>query len=542
MGEATKPYRVLYRKTPAWLVGEPQESAVIRRSFVDVSTPDQHYPDDYAGHVISVKSLSHNWRPGDTADPSRALVTIDLTLEEAARLRVRELKLGTLDRPVPVTLDDHYGATASTLRTEFGLTNLDQMEQQSSGQREAFALRAAELRRGLAKNVVYSGVGLYEVGPTKLYSTIQSALAQLWADQGSTLFTASQYIRVFANTYDENVAPDTSLQPDRANGYLLFIEGDPATSRESIIVAPSGGARAIYLQSDGTQVRHMKVTGTPSTNLLETTTGARANTISDCTFVGAVAGLRLGYSGNLHDCTITVTADVIGLELYIANDECVIERCVITGVGKGASTTSGIYAQYDYGNIVIDSCVVSGFSIALQPGESRGLGALYASNNVFFDCMFGTGLTDFACDRLRVFINNTFKDVDTIHRVIAWPEETSTRTGPRFLQRNNCYHNYTTFGDDGSGTKTYAEWIALNRVDAAGDLDATDPLLMDPDSGDFSLQAGSPCRHAGHGSGVVKDYLGTPFDPNNPDIGAWSSGPNGGGGGGQQTRYLLEEA
>ena len=123
-------------------------------------------------------------------------------------------------------------------------------------------------------------------------------------------------------------------------------------------------------------------------------------------------------------------------------------------------------------------------------------------------------------------INNIFSSVDyPLMFYTIWPEE-NDYFGPWFTLRNNCFHNYTALAyrlSDGA-TKTYAELAAMNQVDAAGDLDATDPLLTAPGSDDFSLQAASPCRHAGHGSGVVEDYLGTAFDKYHPDIGGWSSG------------------
>ncbi|MHC4506520.1 MAG: tail completion protein gp17, partial [Planctomycetota bacterium] len=109
-------------------------------------------------------------------------------------------------------------------------------------------------------------------------------------------------------------------------------------------------------------------------------------------------------------------------------------------------------------------------------------------------------------------------------QVKAWPEESTTRTGPEFIQRNNCYHGYTNFAYDGSTTKTCAEWVAYGLVDDSGELDATDPLLADPGAGDFSLEAGSPCRHAGIGAGVLTGYLRGAFDAVRPDIGAASTG------------------
>lgn len=91
-------YQVLYRTRPAWEVGETGE----------------HYPGDYAGIVISVMKADHAWGPGDLKDPARQVATLDLTDDEASKLRGRVSKM--LERqPLPVTFDDRWGAVAVAL-------------------------------------------------------------------------------------------------------------------------------------------------------------------------------------------------------------------------------------------------------------------------------------------------------------------------------------------------------------------------------------------------------------------------------------------
>ena len=92
----------------------------------------------------------------------------------------------------------------------------------------------------------------------------------------------------------------------------------------------------------------------------------------------------------------------------------------------------------------------------------------------------------------------------------------------------NCFHACAKIAT--LGGVDYADLTAWQAfTDDVGDSpDAhsieADPLLADPGSGDFSLQTGSPCAHAGHGSGVTEDVEGDPFDPYHPDIGALSTG------------------
>jgi hypothetical protein len=96
-------------------------------------------------------------------------------------------------------------------------------------------------------------------------------------------------------------------------------------------------------------------------------------------------------------------------------------------------------------------------------------------------------------------------------------------TGP-FTLRNNCFHSYTNFLETTTWTKTHADFIGYDRVDASGDLDATDPLMNNPVGDDFSIPLTSPCARRGVGAGVTKDVDGNPFCPYHPDIGAKSTG------------------
>ena len=123
------------------------------------------------------------------------------------------------------------------------------------------------------------------------------------------------------------------------------------------------------------------------------------------------------------------------------------------------------------------------------------------------------------------FIDNAFKDVNYIIRTQVWPDEATEGGihGPWTL-RNNCFEYNTAFAWNDADAKTLAEFAAFDRVDASGDLDATDPLFTDPASGDFRLQVGSPCRRAGAGSGVFYDVDGAALDPYRPDIGAATTG------------------
>jgi len=522
-------HEILYRTSPAWLVPDGR------------GLP---YPGDWAGRIVSVRPAGHSWGPGDLADPNRGVIRLELTDEEARACRRGEVRFGleaavrnggappilpksaeSVARPLltAVGFDERWGALAAGLRRRFG-SEAERLETEARAEADAppgevpprdhpFEVAARELKAGLPRMVTHSGAGLYEVGPGKTYSTIQSALDQLWTDQGASTFTASQYIRVFAGTYDDNVVPNAGLDPDEANSFGLIIEGDPADDRANMVIQPAGGTNVLSINCDAALLRKLTFDGAnTSSHTIAPGSGCMILNIDDCA-VTAVGGSRCISMGNtLHAVDSTFTGGTTYNVLAGAyRNPAYLERCTIIGGTVGVYT----YYQMDIRACVFDGCT-TGVSITKTA-------VIRLSQCVFYNNTVAVNILQPLHSSVHV-INCIFKDCTYNYRAPKWPEETATTLGPSFVQRNNCYHGYTAMGYDGSTTKTYAEWIAFNQVDAAGELDATDPLLTDPASDDFSLAAGSPCRHAGIGAGVLSDYLRNAFDTVYPDIGAASSG------------------
>jgi hypothetical protein len=514
-------YTVLAQTCPIWKVGESDTDAAPRRIRQEDALAAERYPDDYTGRVISVIPDGSRLHAADVADASRMAVSLDLTDDQVNGLRDRTLKLdGT--KVVPVGFDDRWGAVAEPLRA-----NLADPATAEFGDRESDldARRFDEIsvlaRRMLPKTEVHTGAGLYEVGPGKTYSTIQSAFDQLWSDQGSAQFTATQYIRVFADTYDENVTPNASFNPDRIDGYLLVLEGDPAASRASVILGPTSGFRALYVNCDQFTVRHMTVTnaGGATSDTVGTGSGLINLIIEDCVLVGGVGTWvvnRTVASLSIAESSLTTTTNVLrGVNLQLTN-------CDFTRSGsKGGTAVSQLGGP---GTQRIDGCTFANFSIGTFATSLPFARFVWDIRNcVFYDCV--TAVDNLAYGVAgSILINCIFDSCTTVLCMNTYPEEASGRLGAPVTLRNNCYYNYTTFATDTVSPKTYAEFASLNLVDADGDLDQTDPEMVDPANGDFSLDTGSPCIHAGFGSGVVADSLGVDFDGNTPDIGARSSG------------------
>ncbi|MHC4199942.1 MAG: hypothetical protein ACYSU0_08125, partial [Planctomycetota bacterium] len=187
-------YEILYRTSPAWLVPDGR------------GLP---YPGDWAGRIVSVRPAGHSWGPGDLADPKRGAIRLALTGEQARACRRGEVRFARVPDGdgaslVAVGFDERWGALAAGLRRRFG-SEAERLEAEAGALADAppgeapprdhsFDVAVRELKAALPRMVVHSGAGLYEVGSGKTYSTIQSALDQLWADQGAATFTASQSI------------------------------------------------------------------------------------------------------------------------------------------------------------------------------------------------------------------------------------------------------------------------------------------------------------------------------------------------------------
>jgi hypothetical protein len=511
----------LIREAPAWLVGEGVESPdhLLDRDGLRTipvpEGPDDHYPDDYVGKVIAVRPAGWRWTEADLAG-GRRFVTLDVTEQERGWLSSRTAKIIGGKR-VPVTFDDRWGAVAPFLENAFGSREAAKLAEAKAGDRfdvegRRFAEASALFKSNLARNVVHTGAGLYEVGDGKTYSTIQSALDQLWTDQGSAKFTASQYIRVFAGTYDENVTPNATLFPDPYRA-LLVMEGDPNDDRANIVLSPGSGTHALFVSCYQILVRHMTLQGSATTATFEADSGCNNAEISDCVVSGSGTSV-IAANGNrgLRVLDSTVTSAGGGYGVYGDFRNTYVRNC------KLAATSGGQALRTTY-RMQADGCTFSGWtSIYTLTGIRTSM--LEFRNNTFYDCV-----QVFHCygwSTPLIAINNIVKDCGTVFQMDGTdPEESSTLFGPSIQLRNNCYHGNTNLTSNGD---TYAELIAFNRVDAAGDLDDTDPLMTDPAGGDFSLTSSSPCRHAGHGSGIATGINGVAFDKYRPNIGAWASG------------------
>jgi hypothetical protein len=361
------------------------------------------------------------------------------------------------------------------------------------------------------------------------YSTIQSAFDQLWTDQGSANFPASQVIRIFAGTYDEaDPNPNSSMNPNVTEGWMFFVEGNAADPLNSIVLNPTSGS-AILRMWDNATVRHLTLDSAVCTTGLTNSTSSKGLFVSDCSInlsIGGAShttGIRFRSGGVAEDCTVTVNG--AGSTSYCINTQDVaakIVRCTLNGSNAarcGVNTPRGVD---------MESCTITGCTNGLAAASTNRIGRTVVRNSVFYDCTIALSVTDWYAPSFE-FVNTVFHTCPTMIEVYnSWPEIADDyRVGPMMHFKHCVFYSYTTFAEQSLTpfeTKTFAEFMAFNRVDAVGNIDGVDPLLADPAAGDFTPQANSPCIHNGFGGGIISDIDDNPFDPYHPDIGAVSTG------------------
>jgi hypothetical protein len=353
------------------------------------------------------------------------------------------------------------------------------------------------------------------------------AWAQVFTDQGSATITANQYVRVFAGTYIEsNVEPSSGFVTSPVINALPIFEGDPSTARENIILRDDGGSRLILFSSGahGAIIRHMWLDAKTVTS-----TGVVMQTVDD--------------GSTVQDCRITTDADkrlAQGWETYTALLDCElsapnytsaimiarithVERC--TFIGGSSTGGSGVSSTFQ-GTISLQACVLSSFSKAII-GTPQQNAQLDVRNCTFYNLNIAVDASVMATNPLNEFKNCIFQGIaDHIFRFHQVSAETADYYGQPFTMQNCYFYDYADFAFVESDTTyyTFGEVSAWGSVTSSGNVDGVNPLLTDPSNGDFSLDTGSPCINTGHGSGVIKGYNGVNFDPNNPDIGGYSTG------------------
>jgi len=364
------------------------------------------------------------------------------------------------------------------------------------------------------------GAGLYEVGPGKPYATIQGALDQLWLDQGSSPFTATQEIRIYNGTYNEAIQLNSGLRP--MFRFPLVFKAAPGNS--NVVVTNAGlGNHTIRCEGvdnllfEGFTVRN-DVNGTWYYAIVGQGYSCRAQGM---TFTTQGLTYPNNWTAFLNGCWTArdcLFADGTGRGPAVIDPRGLFERCRFSG---------HYIFWYGFEPVRFEACVFTNDAnlIGTNSGEPQypwPRELVVVRNCIFYNGRYGLWKWG-GVSSISALVENCI--FHTITRYVYWADTEATQ----IVARRNCYYNCAKIARVlGVDYTTLAEWQAVPQIDDGSypdqDSFATDPKLADPANGDFSLAADSPCRRRGIGAGVPKGVNGVAFDRAHPDIGAWSSG------------------
>ena len=344
------------------------------------------------------------------------------------------------------------------------------------------------------------------------WSTVQAALDQLFTDQGATLFTTIQELRLFDGTFTENVTPSTSLVVNFEN--FLWVR---ANTGDTPII--DGGASTCWTNWTTRHVRFDGITFNGTGNGLST------------------ANIQRGAPLDVRNCTFNTGSGIFASASQFGS--CVVEDCTF-------NLSNSFAVLFRQGSLLMRNCSISGgISQVLHDQGQR----CELEGCTFRNAASGIRLTDFG-SALSVkncsFFGLTLADIDSewtdggtlraisdlvaldnIHVDSALVYWLPSRTRLANVNHNTIFNATKVGRVNTTDYTTLANWQAYaDDTGVSPDADSTtsDPLLTDPGAGDFSLGTSSPARHTGSGSGVLTGINSVAFDVNHPDIGAWSSG------------------
>jgi len=215
-------------------------------------------------------------------------------------------------------------------------------------------------------------------------------------------------------------------------------------------------------------------------------------TVTNCTFSGnAAAGSGGGiYSltGNptVTNCTFSGNSADNGGGMFNGNSSPTVTNCTFSG--NSASAGGGMSNQSS--NPTVTNCTFSGNTSNIQGGGMYNL----LSNPTVTNCTFSGN----SASAGGGMFNNV--SIPTVTNCILWndsPDEFSNASTPAVA--------YSNIQGGFPGT---------------GNIDA-DPVFVDPDNGDYRLQAGSPCIDAGNNWGVPQDTEDLDGDGDTRELTPW---------------------
>lgn len=320
-----------------------------------------------------------------------------------------------------------------------------------------------------------AGVGLYEVGTGKTYSTIMGALDQLYVDQGTAAFTATQEIRVYNGTYTETVTPNDLINPTAT--YRLIIQA--ATGQVPEIDAGSVRDNCFNIYD----IDYVTIIGFY---------GYHTNA-SGIIFNSSNYGIA--HNNHMHGCGTN------GIRIDASTDCKIYDNLLESVANDGMLIQNGSISAIAYNNAIIN-LGHDGIQII-----SSNLGIFYSNtisnpDNNGFTNLSSTGIT---------FKNNI---VIAHGNSNIWTMKIDAGGTTDWVSDNNCYYFYdnAVMGAWNGSEVTFTQWKTNSGQD--GNTINSNPLLVNiggVSADDNKIASNSPCKDAGAAlSGIYAiDYFGT---------------------------------
>ena len=312
-------------------------------------------------------------------------------------------------------------------------------------------------------------------------------------------------IRITAETYSENIDVATPLTI--VGGFESGV-GESSLATGRTMVTPKGEGRVIELLADSELV-NFHVTGGFGTAGVGVRAFQSTSTIRNCIMNdnggGTVAGGVSCYKASLMivDCTIANnTAQMEGGGVFCLDARVIVRDTLVSGnrcLGSPGDPRIGVPPQPGAGgglSLTMSQAEISNCLFVENDAEVGsdlyygGVGSLRCTN-----CTFGS--TTFP----NVRIGSSARGSLQIFNSILWGHEISFQ-GPQGII------SYSNVRDGIPGDGNLSE----------------NPLFVDPDNGDFRLQAGSPCIDSASTSGPATDLDGNPRPFDVPGVGTEGPG------------------
>lgn len=292
-------------------------------------------------------------------------------------------------------------------------------------------------------------------------------------DEFGDIFVAGHRICIMAGTYTPGEVHNwsgagTDTTPINIEGYGTVRADAPAQNNRPLIDMAAYNA---YWYNNYSIVRNLRFTGTSSAVI--STNSGNGGALINCRFhnTSVSAGQTALLTGSNR---MVISCEAIsdnGTAISPGSSDERLINCYIHDSVTGYNPSTGGYAL----NCIFDTCT-TGVSLA-------GVWTNTLISNTIYNCT--TGISATTCT-VSLFINNIISGCTT---GASW----TTLTGSNIWDYN-CWNNTTDVS---------------NVTKGPNDITAN-PLLNAPATGDFTLQAGSPCLDAGlqigANQGAVGDY------------------------------------